>query len=278
LEVVVHILLIALLGYAGICVLYFLFQEKFIFVPTWPQDRFEPSLSVPVSRFFLHTAHGGKIHAIHLKPADARALIIYFHGNTGSLRRWQFMGEELATRGYEVVIMDYRGYGLSHGPRRESWMHRDAESLYDHVIAKIPGKPVIIYGRSLGTGFAVRLASRRKAAGLVLETPFANLSDPASYYMPLIPVKFLLRYHFRSDEHLRHVDCPVLILHGTKDLVVPHASALRLFRSAREGQSVQMVTIVGGKHGNLNSFPLFHEKLTEFLLKVAVDGRETSGA
>jgi fermentation-respiration switch protein FrsA (DUF1100 family) len=70
----------------------------------------------------------------------------------------------------------------------------------------------------------------------------------------------------------------VLILHGTKDLVVPHASALRLFRSAREGQNVQMVTIAGGKHGNLNSFPLFHEKLTEFLLKVAVDGKETSEA
>ncbi|MFN8776642.1 MAG: alpha/beta hydrolase [Flavobacteriales bacterium] len=273
---IADILLGAVLVYTGICVLYFLFQEKFIFVPSWPHESFESSLTVPVEQFHLSTPHRGKIHAIHLKPANPRGIILYFHGNTGTLRRWQFMAEELALRGFEVVAMDYRGYGLSQGPRREAWMHRDAEAVWDHVEGWGSGLPLIIYGRSLGTGFATRLASRRKASGLVLETPFANLVHVASFYLPMLPVRFLLRYRLASDEHIRKVECPILILHGTRDLVVPHSSALRLFRAADGRSSVRMVTIVGGKHSNLNSFPIFHEHLGEFLDEAANANRNPS--
>jgi uncharacterized protein len=270
--ILTHILLIALLAYAGICVLYFFFQEKVIFVPTWPHDAFEPSLSTPTSQLFLHTRHKGYIHAIHLHVDKPRGLVFYLHGNTGSLRRWQFMAEEISAHGFDVVAMDYRGYGLSKGRRRESWMHRDAEILFDRVADRYPGLPVIIYGRSLGSGFATRLASRRQADGLILETPFNKLEDVARHYLPFIPVRSLLRYHFRSDRHLRDVQCPVMIFHGTRDIVVPYAFALKLFRSAREGQSVRMVTIVGGKHSNLNRFPLFHERLGGFLNEIARNG------
>ncbi len=260
-----HIALTLLLIYMGICVLYFLFQEKFIFVPTWPADNFRSRLHTPTEEFHLHTPHGGRIHALLLKVEKPAGLIFYLHGNTGSLRRWQFMAEELATYGYDVIAMDYRGYGLSHGPRRESWMHRDVEAVYDMIVPRYAGRPVIVYGRSLGSGFATRLASRRRPDKLILETPFSNLIEVARYYVPFIPVKWLLRYFMRSDLFIQHVHCPVLILHGTKDRIVPYRSALALFRLAESRGQVQMTTIVGGRHGNLNSFPLFREKLREFL-------------
>jgi fermentation-respiration switch protein FrsA (DUF1100 family) len=87
----------------------------------------------------------------------------------------------------------------------------------------------------------------------------------ARHYVPFIPVKWLLRYTMRSDLFIQHVHCPVLILHGTKDRIVPYRSALALFRLAESRGQVQMTTIVGGRHSNLNSFPLFREKLREFL-------------
>ncbi len=217
-----------------------------------------------MSELTLKTPHRGVIHAIHLKVPQSKGLIFYLHGNTGSLRRWQFMAEELTTFGFDVVAMDFRGYGLSHGPQRESWMHKDEEIVFDHVQTAYSHRPVIIYGRSLGTGFATRLAARRKTSGLILETPFSNMADVARFYLPMIPVKWLLRYRFRSDFFLPKVECPALILHGTKDMVVPYRLALKLFQAAEGKAPVQMTTIVGGKHGYLSGYPLFREKLTAF--------------
>jgi len=263
-EWIAHIFLIGLLVYTGICVLYFLFQEKFIFVPTWPHDTFSPKITTPAEEHLLATVHGGQIHYLHLKVAKPRGLVFYLHGNTGSLRRWQFMAEEISSFGFDVVVMDYRGYGLSKGTKRESWMHRDAEMVFDEVVTGYTDLPVMIYGRSLGAGFATRLASRRRITALVLETPFSNLLDIARHYLPFIPVSFLLRYHFRSDEYIRSVQSPILILHGTRDRIVPYSSALRLYRAARENQTIEMVTIVGGKHSDLNGYPLFHSRLAAF--------------
>lgn len=260
-----HILTVLVIVYLGICLAYFLLQEKFIFVPSWPTDHFQPRISTPVEQIFLDTPHGGRVHAILIRAAEPRGLIFYLHGNTGSLYRWQFMAEELTTYGFDVVAMDYRGYGQSQGPRRESWMHRDAEAMLDEVTSRMPDLPVVIYGRSLGSGFATRLASRRRCSGLVLETPFSNLVDVAAHYLPFIPVRLLLRYRFRSDLHINHVHCPVLILHGTRDFIVPHRFALRLFQAARGKANVHMTTITGGRHSNLNAFPLFREKLADFL-------------
>lgn len=272
-----HTLLVTALIYAGICVLYFLFQEKFIFVPSWTQETFRPKISTPSREFMVETSHQGKIHCLHLMVDKPRGLVFYLHGNTGNLRRWQFMAEEISGFGFDVVAMDYRGYGQSRGPKRESWMHRDAELVFDHISEQYRGKPVLIYGRSLGSGFATRLATRRRADALILETPFANLTDVARHYLPSFPVSYLLRYHFRSDEYIRSVSCPILIIHGTKDRIVPYSSALRLFRSTTPGQQVEMVTIVGGRHSDLNGFPRLHSRLAAFFDRICVPGSALNG-
>ena len=78
-------------------------------------------------------------------------------------------------------------------------------------------------------------------------------------------MKLLLRYTFRSDKYIRQVPCPTLILHGTRDRIVPYDSALRLYQKAEDLEHIAMVTIVGGRHNNLNAYPLFRDKLLEFL-------------
>jgi uncharacterized protein len=257
---------IVALIYLGVCIIYYIIQEKFIFVPTLPGEPFESRLATPSEEVFIDTPNNGKIHALILKTESPKGVVFYLHGNTGSLKRWQFMAEEVSSYGYDVFVMDYRGYGRSKGKRSEAVMHKDAEFCFDWLLDKYKESKTVIYGRSLGSGFATKLASRKKCDLLVLETPFYNFPELARFYLPFLPVKYLLRYKFRSDIHIRNVDSPILILHGTKDIVVPYKSALQLFRDAENhARQVSMTTIVGGKHGNLNSFPLFREKMSDFL-------------
>lgn len=265
LHVFLHTLWVAALIYAGACVLYFLIQEKFIFVPTLPGEPFEIKLASATEEFMIETPYGGHIHTLLIKSSESKGLIFYLHGNTGSLKRWQFMAEEVATHGYDVFVMDYRGYGKSTGKRTEAIMHRDVEYCYDWILAKQQPARKVVYGRSLGTGFATRLASRREVDLLVLETPYFNLIDVAKYYLPFLPVRWLLRYGMRSDLYLKHVHCPTHIFHGTKDRVVPYSSALKLFRTVGNSKLLTMTVIPGGKHSNLNRFPLFRERLRNFL-------------
>ncbi|MBX7050849.1 MAG: alpha/beta hydrolase [Flavobacteriales bacterium] len=267
-EIIIHVIALAFCIYALICVVYFFIQEKFIFVPTFNIDPFTNKIATPSEEFHLETPNHGSIHALLLKCDSPNGVVIYLHGNTGNLKRWQFMAEEISAYGFDVFVPDFRGYGQSKGKRSEAYMHRDMESCYEFVTNRYPNQEIIIYGRSLGTGFATRLASRKHADKVVLETPFYNMLEVAAHYLPFLPVKLLLRYRFRSDLYIQHIVSPILILHGTKDIVVPHAHALRLFRQAEaHHRNVRMITIVNGKHGNLNSFPLFRDKLEEFLLK-----------
>lgn len=263
-SLLVYIVELLVLLYIGTCVVYWLVQEKFIFVPTLVGEPFEVRLSTPTSELLLSTPFNGTIHALWLKVPESKGLIFYLHGNTGSIRRWQFMAEELAFMGYDVFVLDYRGYGKSKGRRSEAILHRDVEYCWDFVAARYAGKK-IVYGRSLGTGFATRLASRREADALVLETPFYSMLSLAAWYLPFIPVKWLLRYPLRSDKYVQQVKAPIHIFHGTRDVVVPYKSAFRLYRSLSDRQNVFLTTVAGAGHGDLNKFPLFHRRLKEFL-------------
>ena len=132
-NVILHILFVITVIYLLVCLIYFLIQEKFIFVPTLPGESFEIRLATHTEEFHLQTPHNGRIHALLLKVEKPKGLIFYLHGNTGSLKRWQFMAEEISGYGYDVFVLDYRGYGQSKGRKSEAIMHRDIEYCFDFI-------------------------------------------------------------------------------------------------------------------------------------------------
>lgn len=264
--VAVNIILITIGIYAGVCLLYYFVQERFIFVPLNFPEKYKPAITSDHEEIFMKTPHEGYIHGLRIIKPDSKGLIFYLHGNTGNLKRWQFMAEELSHFGYDAFVFDYRGYGSSSGKRSEAKMHRDAEHCFDEIIKLYPNKSVIIYGRSLGAAFATRLASRRPSSYVVLETPFYNMHETAKYYLPFLPTKLLLRYRFRSDLYIQNIEAPIHIFHGTSDRVIPHDHAQKLYQRAKNSaKQIEMTTINGGKHSNLNSFPLFRKKLETLL-------------
>lgn len=259
-----EILWVVLLLYGLTITLYYFLQERIIFIAVHSSNKVNYTLASEFEEVFLDTPYNGRIHGLLIKAQNSKGVILYFHGNTGSIKRWAVNAEELTSYDYDVFIVDYRGYGKSRGSRSEVAMHADAEEAFRYILDRYTEKDIVIYGRSLGSGFAVPLAKKFPKARLVLETPFYSLLEIAEQQAPYVPIGFLLRFPLRSDEIIGQLKNPLIIFHGTKDRVVPYHSGLKLFENARSAHK-QMVTIPGGRHNTLSKHALFREKMREFL-------------
>jgi len=241
-------------------------QESLIFFPTrLPADeRF--SFQRPFVEKFIET-RGEKIHALYFPNDRDKGVILYFHGNGGALDTWGEVAEELASfSDYGVLMVDYPGYGKSAGKiSSETQLHAIADACFQEASLLAGGpKRVVIFGRSIGTGLATRLAAENpEAAALILETPYLSLRDLAAEHYPWAPL-FLLKYQFRSDQFLPKISAPVLILHGTRDEVIPFEQGRRL---AQLGKSVTFIEIPGGHHNDLGRYPQYRPAIREFLAR-----------
>ena len=243
----------------------YLVQERLIFVPNLIKKDPSIKLVSDYEDIYISGKSDGKLHGMLLKTDNPKGVILYFHGNTGSLYKWSVLAEELTHYGYDVLPFDYRGYGKSSGKRSEEIMHDDALLFYNVVKEKYGEENIIIYGRSLGSGFATKLAADQNPKKLILETPYDNFRNVADYHFPFLPNRWLLKYEFRNDKNIKNVSCPILILHGTRDRVVPFKLAINLYENIGENVNNQIVTIPRGRHNNLSSFALFREKVREFI-------------
>jgi fermentation-respiration switch protein FrsA (DUF1100 family) len=260
-----------LVGYVVMCLFYFVFQERFIFIRYGLAPRARFRFKYPFEERFLDTPDGARLHALYF-PAEnsptgqaARGVVLYFHGNAGNLRRWGKYAPRFTALGYDVLMPDYRGYGKSHGKLSEAALHADAKAWYRSLLDRWPEQDIVIYGRSLGSAMATPVAAEHAPRLLLLETPFANLRDVARYYLRILPYRWLLRYAFRNDQAIKRVRCPVYIFHGRRDTVVPYASALRLYSLVPTTVEREMFTFAKGHHSDLVRFRRFNRTVARIL-------------
>ncbi len=237
-------------------------QDRFIF-----QRQILPldfKFSHEAQEVIIFTLDHLKLSALLFKSRDStKGLILYFHGNRHSLERWGRNAPELTTLGYDVLMVDYRGYGKSEGKPTEQGLYQDAEALYAWAKEKYPDAPLIYYGRSLGTGVATHLAINHLPQKLVLETPYDELKNVVPSYFRFMLHFIPLRHAFRNNERVPNIACPILILQGTQDQIVPLASALGLKPLLKPTD--QFVIIDGGRHNNLNRHEETRNALKVFL-------------
>lgn len=253
------------LVYAGVCLFYWIFQERFIFVRFPLPERHVFRFPQPFEELWEQRPDGARLHALHFTVPRPAGAVLYLHGNTGSLRRWGKRAPRFTTLRHAVLMPDYRGYGKSTGKLSEEVLHQDALAWYDRLAALYGEANVVIYGRSLGTGLAVPIAAKRHPRLLILESPFANFLDVARHYLAILPYRWLLRYFFRSDVAIRGVSCPVYIFHGKRDPLVPYNSALRLYAAIPSGVERELITFARGYHSDLAGYPRFRRKLRTIL-------------
>jgi fermentation-respiration switch protein FrsA (DUF1100 family) len=228
-----------LLGYLALNVLAFLYAERLIFLPRPPS--YQDSSEI----LKITTQSGEKISALYLPNPIAHYTVLYSHGNAEDLGRIRQRLEHLKNLGVSVFAYDYRGYGTSQGKPSEQNAYEDIEAAYRYLIDLLGISPnqIILYGRSLGSGTSVEIASREPIAGLILESPFT------STFRVITRIAIAPFDRFDNLRKIAEVRCPVLFLHGTQDGLIPFRHSETLMRQVRSPK--QLVAIVGADHNDL---------------------------
>lgn len=259
-----RVLFFLVLTYIVVGLSFYFLQDKFIFQGTSLERNFNYTFNNVFQEHFITMSDGVVLNALHFKSnIDSKGLILYFHGNADNLSRWGTYATDFTKLGYDVLMMDYRGYGKSGGDPTEQLLYQDAQELLQWTNKNIEYDRLVIYGRSLGAAVASHLASETKTYKLILETPFdeiGNVAHPVFYpIIRLAPKRFV----FSNKEHLKNVKAPVLIIHGTDDWIVPLSSAEKLKPLLKAGD--EFIIIEGAGHHNLNEYPEFHQSLARHL-------------
>ncbi len=162
-----------------------------------------------------------------------------------------------------MVLVDYGDFGKSTGKRRERLILSDMQFVYNELLKTYQEHHIIVYGRSLGSGFATKIASENRPRYLILDSPYYSFLKVIERFVPILPVRWVLRYHLRTDRWIRHVNCHVYIIHGTKDRLIPFRHSQKL--QAINPSKITLIRIEGGRHNNLPSFDEYHNFVRDIL-------------
>ena len=253
------LVLLWLLGNVLTCPL----QKHFIMFPESLPENYQYHFEADFEELFIESKGGGRLNALWFKAKEPKGVVLYFHGNADNLSRWGELHRDFLPRGYDLMIFDYRGFGKSTGPVSEELFYQDAMAIYLTAREHFAPRDIIIYGRSLGSGPASWLASRCQVKHLILETPFSSLHDLFHTYYPFLPEVFLFRYLFPVKDHLKAVNIPVTIFHGTEDRIVPMKCARMLEPYLKPGDNFTVVK--GADHNSVSSSETYERQISRAL-------------
>lgn len=224
---------IPVISYVAMLSYLFLFQRQLLYFP----DRSHPFLAglpqLGVREVALQTADGLSLSAWFLPPPDGAPAIAYFHGNGGNIAYRADRLMRFARAGYGVLLVEYRGYGGNPGSPSEAGFTADADAACEFLGRQgIVGERLVLWGESLGSAVAIRLAATQKIAALILESPFTSIAAVAQYHYPLVPAGLLVWDRFDALSRIGEVTAPILFLQGGRDSVVPPRFGQQLFDAA----------------------------------------------
>jgi pimeloyl-ACP methyl ester carboxylesterase len=242
-----------LAGYlVGLAVLFFV-QRSFLFpIPQKLRTPPEAAGLPEAEEHLLTTADNEKVIVWHVPAQPGQAVILYFPGNgdflAGAVGRLRVMTSD----GTGVVALSYRGYAGSTGRPSEQGLLLDAAAAYTFTSTRYGADRIVVWGFSLGSGVAVALAAGQPVGKLILEAPYTSTADVAALRFRIVPVRWLMRDQFRSDERIARVTAPLLIMHGARDCTIPIRFGERLFSLAHEPK--HFVRFPDGSHDNLDNY------------------------
>ena len=244
-----------------------LFEGRFIYFPPRYPVGFEPpeKYGLRVEEVWLRAEDNVRLNAWYLPSPTTSKVLLLFHGNATNLGtdlpRLQFF----ARLGVSLFEVDYRGYGKSEGSPDEAGLYRDANAAYQYLLEARAHKPrdILLHGQSLGGAVAIDLASRRECGGLIVESSFTSAREMARRMFLLPLLEYVPKSRFDSRRKIGQVRCPVLIVHGTQDQVIPFSMGQELYQAAREPKS--FLPVEGAGHAD--SFVVGSERYLERLRK-----------
>lgn len=215
------------------------FTDKMIFYP--PAASYDEGSGI----VRIDTGDGEMIAAMYFESPESGYTILFSHGNAEDIGQNREFFELLSECGFSVLAYDYRGYGLSDGRASEKHTYQDIEAAYDYLTGtlKVSGDSIIVLGRSVGAGPSLYLATKEKFAGLILESPFT------SAFRIVTRVRILPFDKFDNLSRIKKVDCPVLVMHGEADNIVPTWHGKKVYEAAN--QPKMNLWVEGAGHNDL---------------------------
>ena len=259
-----NITLTVLAIYMAISLILYYVQDYFLFKPEkLPKDFQFYYENQIVQEYNLETRDGGVINGLHFKVKDPIGVVLYLKGNSKSIKGWGKFAVDFTRHKYDVIMLDYRGFGKSTGKRSQKAIKRDVQYVYNKIRERVSEEYIIIYGRSMGSGFAAKIASENHPRMLILDAPYYSLTKTTSRYMPFMPLSVILKYPMPTYKWLKYVRCPIHIIHGTQDKLIPFKSSIKLSK-INPGRT-RLYAVISGGHKNLNNFESYHRMLSEIL-------------
>lgn len=219
---------IILILYLVFCCLLYQFQEKMIFFPEKLESNYSFNFETNFEEIEVVTEDNLKLNSLLFKAKNSKGLIFYLHGNAGSLKSWGGVSKTYTELGYDLFILDYRGFGKSEGDiDSQEQLFSDVQMAYNLMLESYSENQIIILGYSIGTGLAAKLASVNKPKQLILQAPYYSMIDMMKQEYPIVPT-FLLKYKLETNEYIVKCKMPICIFHGKKDKLIDFNSSLRL--------------------------------------------------
>jgi hypothetical protein len=211
------------------------------------------------------TADGLTLSHWYRPPVDGQApVLVVFHGNAGHIGDRVPKMAELIRAGFGVLFAGYRGYGGNPGRPTEEDLTADARLLLDWLAEQgIAPQRTVLYGESLGTGLAVKMAAERPTAAVILESPYTSIAEVAQMHYWYLPAKWMILDEWNSMDHIGQIGAPLLVIHGARDRTVPARYGRRLFEAALDPK--EMLVLDRANHNDLYDFPQVSERIIDFL-------------
>lgn len=217
-------------------VAFYFIQPRLIFYPIKDLVGTPKDWGLQYEEVTFQTDDQVAISAWWIAGDEKKKTLLFFHGNAGNMSHRRDTILLFNRMGYNVLIIDYRGYGMSSGIPSETGMALDAMAAWNYLLNErnLVPQQIIIYGRSLGGAVAVGLASRVRSAGLVLESTFNSVRGMAQKVLPYVNYLLWSRYTFNSAKTVKGISMPLLVLHSPKDEIIPYRLGRALYDSAPE--------------------------------------------
>ncbi len=263
-KIFIGLVAIFALLYMALCGLLWFKQEKMIFHPHPLPADYKFAYTGNYSEIKVPTFDGKTLSGVLFKADTSKGLVFYLHGNAGALDTWGDIADIYTSLGYDIFILDYRGFGKSEGTiSNEEQFYKDVQAAYDVMKKQYAESKIVVEGYSIGTGPAAMLASANNPKLLILQAPYYSLTDVGEHLYPSITPKFLNRYTFETFRYVQSCKSPVVIFHGDADETIYYGSSLKLKEHFKQGDT--LFTLNGALHGRLNQNEDYQRELKELL-------------
>ena len=263
-------------AYVLLVVLMWHFQERIAFPAPRAPVPDPQSLGLDGERLTLTAADGTRLVGWYLAPngSGKAPALLWFYGNGENIGAIWPVLREFRPPEFALLAVDYPGYGASDGRPTEAGLHAAAEAAYAALAARaeVDSSRIVVYGRSLGTAVASWIAARRSVAGLVLESPFTSAREMSRQHYGLFP-RFVLRLELDNIANVTRLEAPLLVFHGSADMLVPPSMGRRVAAAARHPAEFVDIARAGHNETYAVGGAAYRDRLWGFVRRVTAGSR-----